>query len=449
MVVCGEGKDGRLVCCTFKAFPGVAARRVALLGRHAIPWLPSARLDPLMPPQPRTAPRRTLVGEAWLQSTLREATARLRAQLPAEQRRRLEQRDAEEQRLLLRGGAQLSPAALAALPGRTTGDAAWLAARGEDGQHGAAAMAEAPGSAPAAAAAAGASGTRYRLAKDEGLAAVQPLRLCGGAVRASGENAPGETARHAFDGSPRTKWLDFGGRARNAAWLEYRLPAEAPPAVLGRWVLTSANDEPARDPRHVVLEAWSEGAAQAAGSMGQAALCKRTSAPQHTELPATRECDLPVVERTRLEGGSEHAWCCARRALLQQGGTPAAGQMWLPLPPPLQRPVAGSSWMRSPPCTSLRGTTVWSLPSPPRRRRRPPAASGCGWYRWQTPPPPTPCSWHAWTCTARSSGGNGMHSRRLHPGMRSIGSGWKPQGRRQRSRQQWTHSQQPGRSRSS
>lgn len=197
------------------------------------------------------------MGKAWLQSALQKATARLRAQLPAEERRHLEQRDADEQRLLLSGSAQLSSAELAALPGRTTGDAAWLAARGEDGRDGAAAKAAASGSARGAAEEI--SGTRYCLAHDDALAAAQPLRLCGGAVRASGENAPSETARSAFDGSPRTKWLDFGGRSPNAAWLEYRLPAEAPPAVLGSWALTSANDEPARDPRHVVLEAWSEG----------------------------------------------------------------------------------------------------------------------------------------------------------------------------------------------
>ncbi|KAL4427885.1 hypothetical protein ABPG75_001974 [Micractinium tetrahymenae] len=207
--------------------------------------------------------RRTLASEPWLESALQEATARLRAQLPADERQRLERRDALEQQLLLSGRTQLSPAELAALPGRTTGDAAWLAARGEDGRAGAAAQAAASGCAAAsadeaAAAAADISGTRYRLAKDDGLAAAQPLRLCGGAVRASGEIAPGETARHAFDGSPHTKWLDFGGRKPDAAWLEYRLPAEAPPAVLGSYALTSANDEPARDPRHVVLEAWSE-----------------------------------------------------------------------------------------------------------------------------------------------------------------------------------------------
>lgn len=40
-------------------------------------------------------------------------------------------------------------------------------------------------------------GTRYRLAKDEGQRAAQQqwgARVCGGAVRASGENPPGESA---------------------------------------------------------------------------------------------------------------------------------------------------------------------------------------------------------------------------------------------------------------
>lgn len=276
------------------------------------------------------------MGEAWLQSALREATARLRAQLPAEELRRLEQRDAEEQQLLLSGDAQLSPAELATLPGRTTGDAAWLAARGEDGRDGAAAQAVASGTVPAAAPTAGSGGTRYRLAKDQGLAEVQPLRLCGGAVRASGENAPGETARHAYDGSPHTKWLDFGGRAPNAAWLEYRLPAEAPPAVLGSWALTSANDEPARDPRHVVLEAWSEGGG--GPQMGWVSACVPSLTGSATACRRSVLCRARGAACVGVQAGTDGL----QQLHNQQAAYPAAVLVASAL-----RPAAGSgSWTR-------------------------------------------------------------------------------------------------------
>lgn len=258
----------------------------------------------LPPPLPG---RRGLVLESWLTDYLRSVTSRIRAALPPTERQALEARDGlEQQDLAAAGRGQLSAEEQQALPARTTGDAAWLAARGEDGSSVQRAK-EAAGAVPP-------PGTRYRLAKDEGLAAVQPRRLCGGAVRASGENAPSETATSATDGNPHSKWvraagllahmvraaglldwqldshtggldqfvllvqiptaslspvnkllfpttpqLDFGGKLGNA-WLEYRLPAEQPRHVLDSYALTSANDEPARDPRHVVLEAYCEGA---------------------------------------------------------------------------------------------------------------------------------------------------------------------------------------------
>lgn len=239
----------------------------------------------------------------------------MRAALPPAERQALEARDAlEQQDLAAAGRDQLSTEEQQALPARTTGDAAWLAARGEDGSS----MQRAKG----AAVAVPLPGTRYRLAKDEGLAAAQPRRLCGGAVRASGENAPSETATSATDGNPHSKWvrasgllawhfgshtgglagfvllqvptaslspvhqllfptphsfqLDFGGKRGNA-WLEYRLPAEQPQHVLDSYALTSANDEPARDPRHVVLEAYCEGE-----------LAKRVCALSACEIPPSR-----------------------------------------------------------------------------------------------------------------------------------------------------------------
>jgi hypothetical protein len=196
--------------------------------------------------------RRVLVQEAWLVEFLRSSSAALRALLPPDHRSLWEEREETERHQLLTGSIQPPSAENAALPARQTGDAAWLAARGEDGSR-------VPGAGTAdAAATVPPPGTRYRLANDEGLQAVHPLRLCGGAVRASGEHAPAELAAGAFDGQTATKWLDFAGKQGNA-WLEYRLPAEHAAAVLAEYALTSANDSPERDPQHVVLEAWIEG----------------------------------------------------------------------------------------------------------------------------------------------------------------------------------------------
>lgn len=198
--------------------------------------------------------RRYQVSEEWLAGYLRATTARLRAALPAEERHELEQRDELDAQSQRGAGSQPLSGDQLSLPARQTGDAAWLAARGEGG--GAAAAHD---GSDAAVADIPLPGTRYRLAKDQHLQAAHPTRLCGGAARASGENAPSETAAAAFDGSTRTKWLDFGGSRPNA-WLEYRLPAERTPVALASYALTSANDSPERDPRHVVLEAWDEGA---------------------------------------------------------------------------------------------------------------------------------------------------------------------------------------------
>lgn len=192
--------------------------------------------------------RRALVSERWLSGLLASLTAHLRAGLPPEQLALLSERDQREQQQLSMG-SQAMPADLA-LPARQTGDAAWLAARGENG----AARAAASGSGIVAAG----SGTRWRWARDEGLRGAHEGRVCGGAVRASGENTPSEVAEKAFDGRVDSKWLDFGGPT-GGSWIEYRLPKDRPAVTVTTYSLTAANDSPERDPRHVMLEAWSEG----------------------------------------------------------------------------------------------------------------------------------------------------------------------------------------------
>lgn len=122
------------------------------------------------------------------------------------------------------------------LPGRTTGSVAWREQRGESG-----------------------SGcgrdaricTRYRVAKMPEGAPLAGMRC---ASRASGENAPSESSNKAFDGSLVTKWLCF---EKEGAWLELRL-IDAHISGVASYSLTSAQDEPSRDPADWQLEMRSE-----------------------------------------------------------------------------------------------------------------------------------------------------------------------------------------------
>ena len=116
------------------------------------------------------------------------------------------------------------------LPGRTTGSAAWRQQRGEAGRRGAGETkrVEAP--------------TRYRLVEMEAEAPLAGLRCV---CRASGDNAPSESANKAFDGRESTKWLCF---QKDGAWLELRA-VDGEPFAIASYSLCSANDEPARDPR--------------------------------------------------------------------------------------------------------------------------------------------------------------------------------------------------------
>eukprot|EP01025_Chloroclados_australasicus_P041250 TRINITY_DN4355_c0_g2_i8.p2 TRINITY_DN4355_c0_g2~~TRINITY_DN4355_c0_g2_i8.p2 ORF type:complete len:275 (-),score=24.85 TRINITY_DN4355_c0_g2_i8:272-1096(-) len=89
--------------------------------------------------------------------------------------------------------------------------------------------------------------TSYRFCKSEGSSNVD--RVKGGAVRASGENAPNELAINLFDGQNSTKWLDFGGGGQSgSAWVEYRLRDSAKEVVIVNYNVVSANDSPERDP---------------------------------------------------------------------------------------------------------------------------------------------------------------------------------------------------------
>lgn len=71
----------------------------------------------------------------------------------------------------------------------------------------------------------------------------------------AGDNPRAEGVDRAFDSRLTTKWLDFGGGGSSGcSWLEYRLLAQQPDAVVTHYDIVSADDCPERDPFSWVLE---------------------------------------------------------------------------------------------------------------------------------------------------------------------------------------------------
>ena len=64
-----------------------------------------------------------------------------------------------------------------------------------------------------------------------------------GKASARGENQPNEMAQHAFDGNPKTKWLDFSPKG---SWIQYDFPS---PIAVSGYAITSAFDAKGRDPK--------------------------------------------------------------------------------------------------------------------------------------------------------------------------------------------------------
>ena len=110
-----------------------------------------------------------------------------------------------------------------------------------------------------------------------------------GAARQPREQAP---RLQAFDGSPGTKWLDFGGSNGGTTWLAYALPQAQGPAVLAGYSLTSGNDAPVRDPRDWTLEgrpATGTGGTASPGLQIGGVGCLRPMA-ESGGVPAPAEC---------------------------------------------------------------------------------------------------------------------------------------------------------------
>src|SRR4051812_48056795 len=72
------------------------------------------------------------------------------------------------------------------------------------------------------------------------------------AMKARGENPPGEVKENLVDGSSDSKWLDFSP----TSWVELEL---AQPVTITRYALTSANDAAQRDPRDFKLQGSNDG----------------------------------------------------------------------------------------------------------------------------------------------------------------------------------------------
>lgn len=197
--------------------------------------------------------RRRNCSETWVRAYLSQTTSVLRSSLPAKEREELGKRDAADAASMVAAASKPLTEEDTALPGRQTGSQEWVSSRGEGGNT------ETVASCRHSNHKAAQKATRWRWARDGEVALRDKGRVCGGIVRASGENAPAEVAECAFDGSNKTKWLDFGGCGYDTAWLEYRVSPLGKPVTVVRYALCSANDAPERDPTHVIVEAWAEG----------------------------------------------------------------------------------------------------------------------------------------------------------------------------------------------
>ena len=82
-------------------------------------------------------------------------------------------------------------------------------------------------------------------------------RATGGTASASLENAPSESAAQAFDGTTATKWFT-GSSAGSTGWLQYNF-GPGKKWVVTRYDLSSANDEPTRDPRDWQFQGSNDG----------------------------------------------------------------------------------------------------------------------------------------------------------------------------------------------
>jgi hypothetical protein len=124
-------------------------------------------------------------------------------------------------------------------------------------------------------------------------------------VTASAENAPGESAKMAFDGDKGTKWLAFA----TTGFVQAQL---AQPIAVTGYALTAANDTPERDPRDWMLQGSTDGttwttvdsrAGETFGARGETKMYT-VAAPQpftFYRLTVTANAGAPIVQVAEVE----------------------------------------------------------------------------------------------------------------------------------------------------
>lgn len=84
---------------------------------------------------------------------------------------------------------------------------------------------------------------------------TSPIDRCtGGTITASGEQAPVEGRDKAFDNNTATKWYAYG----STPWIQYDFAGPSAYSI-NSYKITSANDEPSRDPRNWTLQGSNDG----------------------------------------------------------------------------------------------------------------------------------------------------------------------------------------------
>jgi predicted alpha-1,2-mannosidase len=152
------------------------------------------------------------------------------------------------------------------------------------------------------------------------------IRLHVTEVKTSGENPPSEIATNLVDGDLGTKWLTFA----TTGWVSVKLDT---PLSLSTYALTSANDEPTRDPRDWRLEGSNDGTtwttvdSQSGQSFADRGVTNTyavnsTTPYQYYRINVTANGGAPIVQLAEL-----------------QLANPA-----IPTPPPNDSPYVG--WMR-------------------------------------------------------------------------------------------------------
>src|SRR5204863_413040 len=151
-------------------------------------------------------------------------------------------------------------------------------------------------------------------------------------VTTNAENTDGgEVAENAADGDANTKWLTF----TTTGWLQFKLAA---PRTVVTYALTSANDEPGRDPQDWTLSGSPDGATWTPLDSGTCATRPPTR-PSTLRSPTARTCPSSARSTSTAPGSARVTRATPRRCTRCSGMR--AGRASARSRP--ARPSAGSS----------------------------------------------------------------------------------------------------------